>query len=83
MRSRAHCRSCLERAKVRAKFIIKHCQHNWLADAHNPKRKLGLFARTPVPCSCTMCGNPRRHFKDRTLQELKADAAFRSQIEEQ
>lgn len=24
-------------------------------------------------CSCYMCGNPRRHFKEVTLQEKKAD----------
>jgi hypothetical protein len=31
-------------------------------------RKLG---DTTKPCSCPMCGNPRRHFKDITIQEKK------------
>lgn len=28
---------------------------------------------TRVPCSCFMCGNPRRHFGRRTRQELLAE----------
>ena len=34
---------------------------------------LGRIAKTPCPCSCTMCGNPRRHGWDQklTLAEQK------------
>lgn len=28
--------------------------------------------KTRVPCSCPMCGNPRRHFGQKTLQEKKS-----------
>lgn len=28
---------------------------------------------TRKPCSCEMCGNPRKHWKERTLQEKIAD----------
>lgn len=28
-------------------------------------------------CSCVMCGNPRKYFHSRTLQERKADLALR------
>ena len=35
-------------------------------------RELGIVTRTPKICSCTICGNPRRHFGDVTLQERKA-----------
>ncbi|MBK1666538.1 hypothetical protein CKO28_00590 [Rhodovibrio sodomensis] len=31
-------------------------------------------------CSCTMCGNPRRHFGSRTLQEQRACADTREQL---
>jgi hypothetical protein len=34
-----------------------------------PKR-LGMVSQTPALCSCHMCGNPRKFFGDRTLQEL-------------
>jgi hypothetical protein len=27
---------------------------------------------TPTPCSCWMCGNPRRHLGQLTLQEIRA-----------
>ncbi|CAH2801603.1 MAG: hypothetical protein CBARDMAM_4422 [uncultured Caballeronia sp.] len=26
---------------------------------------------TPAPCSCWMCGNPRRYFRERTIQERR------------
>ena len=28
--------------------------------------------RTPKPCSCWMCGNPRKWFGERTVQERRA-----------
>lgn len=28
-------------------------------------------------CSCVLCGNPRKWFKQKTLLELKADEAFK------
>lgn len=31
---------------------------------------IGHIATTPKPCSCPLCGNPRRHFGTRTRQEL-------------
>lgn len=31
--------------------------------------KLKYLIDTPTPCSCTMCGNPRRHFKAVTRKE--------------
>jgi len=35
-------------------------------------RTVGLVATTPQPCSCPMCGNPRRHFGKPTMQERRA-----------
>ena len=28
-------------------------------------------------CSCSMCGNPRKQFKDKTIQEKKEDEKFK------
>lgn len=28
---------------------------------------------TPTPCSCHMCGNPRKYFDEKTIQEKKFD----------
>ena len=35
----------------------------------------GKAIDTPTPCSCWMCGNPRRYFGEKTLQELRQDEA--------
>ncbi len=32
---------------------------------------LGKVAQTPATCSCWMCGNDRKHFKHRTVQERR------------
>jgi hypothetical protein len=31
----------------------------------------GSVIDAPTPCSCWMCGNPRRHFGERTAQEQR------------
>lgn len=31
-----------------------------------------LTIETPKPCSCFMCGNPRKFFKESTIQEKKS-----------
>ena len=33
-------------------------------------------------CSCTACGNPRKHFKEKTIQEKINDIDFKEEIEE-
>jgi hypothetical protein len=40
-----------------------------------------VWRKTRVPCSCSMCGNPRR-MGEKTVQELKADEAMVAQLEE-
>lgn len=44
----------------------------------------GFVANTPTPCSCYMCGNPRRQQFENplTIQERKAEEAYEYQIEE-
>lgn len=41
--------------------------------ARDVPRQLGRLARTRTPCSCTMCGNPRRRLGERSLQERRID----------
>ena len=31
----------------------------------------GRYANHGCTCSCDMCGNPRRYFKEKTIQELR------------
>lgn len=35
------------------------------------QHRLKLAMKTPARCSCWMCGNPRKYFNRRTLQEIK------------
>ena len=39
-------------------------------DFFNPRR-LGKWRKTRRSCSCWMCGNPRKFFHRRTIQETK------------
>lgn len=45
----------------------------------NKARKLypydssGKLANNLTACSCEMCGNPRKHFGEKTIQERKHD----------
>ncbi len=45
-------------------------------------RRTGIFRKTKAGCSCSMCGNPRRHFGEVTFQELKAAESAREQMSE-
>jgi len=35
------------------------------------EEKLSFATRTPCPCSCYMCGNPRKHFKEIPIREKR------------
>lgn len=50
----------------RLKKNRKHYWNNSLNTKH-----AGMALTTPKICSCWMCGNPRKYFGDRTIQELK------------
>jgi hypothetical protein len=34
-------------------------------------RHVGKIAHARTPCSCWMCGNPRRHLRERSVQERR------------
>ncbi len=36
-------------------------------------RRIGWLSSTRTPCSCWMCGNPRRYRGEVTLQERRAE----------
>jgi hypothetical protein len=67
--TRAERRAKAERAKERAKRQVRLM---WGADLMPPSEKVvGQHAATPHNCSCYMCGNPRRFFREITFQEQK------------
>jgi len=59
-------------------------KHGWRDGTEMPKDAAGMVTRTPTPCSCWMCGNPRHNGWEikLTMQERKALEAYEYQIEE-
>jgi len=43
----------------------------WGRDGKLTERQIGMALHTPAICSCWMCGNPRRYFGERTVQEQR------------
>ena len=69
--TRAEKRHYNELIKNKAKHFLKNVWHYSSSLAENPKI-VGFRARTPTPCSCSMCGNPRKYFKQKTRKEVLA-----------
>ena len=70
-RGQRRARMAREKEKARA-FLRNVWQNDELAA---DEAYVGKRATTRVPCSCPMCGNPRRHGKSErlTLQERRAE----------
>jgi len=49
----------------------KRIRDNYWYHGTLSERWLGIAINTPTPCSCWMCGNPRKYFKQKTRQEIK------------
>lgn len=64
-RTRAFRRHKLETVKKR---VVRYCTCP-VKDA----KTIGQVAQTRKPCSCPMCGNPRKWFGQRTLQEINLE----------
>ena len=45
-------------------------------------RVVGTYRKTKVPCSCYMCGNPRRHWGTLPIREVRQHLNADSQYEE-
>jgi len=44
-------------------------KHNWFSWFDHTPKHIGIKSHSPCLCSCAMCGNPRKYFKEKTLQE--------------
>ena len=53
-------------------------------DKEEKTRLLGLYKKTRVPCSCWMCGNPRKIFGNgklsKTFREIKQDITTEEEL---
>jgi hypothetical protein len=45
---------------------------HWGRHLSGNKKQHGQVVDTPTPCSCCMCGNPRKFSGEKTLQERRA-----------
>ena len=41
------------------------------SDVEQLEKAIKQVIRTPKPCSCFICGNPRKFFKEKTVQERR------------
>jgi len=49
---------------------LKRARRKWWGRELDDKENSRVID-TPTPCSCWMCGNPRRYFSERTIQERR------------
>lgn len=64
MRNRAFRRHNVSRIKNKVKKY-------WTCWNPEDRRWVGILARSKAKCSCWMCGNPRKIFREKTFQERK------------
>lgn len=63
--------------KVRFKAKVKNLL--MVQSGKNNPIFLGMLYHTRAICSCTMCGNPRRHFGTRTIKEISFLQQFKKE----
>lgn len=72
-KSRAERRHNHERMLDRVKKFRWLQPEFWHGDEKSREKHIRQMAETRKPCSCHMCGNPRRMFKEKTIQEKRFD----------
>lgn len=75
MRTRAQRRHHHQRMVNRVKRFdwIKSFKNQFTQDEYD--KFINHLAETRHPCSCHMCGNARKMWKQKTMQEIKHDIA--------
>lgn len=54
----------------------------WCSWHDGDKRIIGIIAKTPRSCSCAICGNPRKHYGERTYQELLFEEEYKQSLKD-
>lgn len=72
MRHRGLRRAHRERLKARVRARMRRIWRDGRALADDP-RQVARWVTTRQPCSCAMCGNPRRWFGAKTRQERRIE----------
>jgi hypothetical protein len=85
MRGIAYRRHTVLREKARALRKLK-ARWKWTPPEGRPtshvEAQVGILAQTRAPCSCAVCGNPRRHFGELLMSERRALSGYLSHIHE-
>lgn len=76
------------RLRVGYRKALKHfnlLDRKYVKDKEEKRKLLGIYRKTRVLCSCTMCGNPRRFFGNgklsKTLRETKQDITEKEELD--
>ena len=64
--------------KKHVQNILKNISHD--KELANDEKQIGIFAHSSKGCSCMMCGNPRKHFKEISIAEKKANLDFNEEV---
>jgi hypothetical protein len=77
-RKRAWRRHYYQLQKKRAKRV--HAW--WIVQSDIDESIWGRWANTMKPCSCVMCGNPRKYYNELTMQERRAEYSYSEYMSE-
>jgi len=75
------------RVRQRSRMIQKYVRllkfHRYLDETDDELEKRARWMHNHfTDCSCPMCGNPRRHYEERTVQERKHFESMRNQLKQ-
>jgi hypothetical protein len=74
-RNRAERRHHEKRIREKVRTFLTDVIHmnKWLREDDDFEKIVCKRAQAKQPCSCYMCGNPRKHFKEKTMREKRFD----------
>lgn len=73
MRTRNFRRHNSEKFKRRCQRLIKNTFADISKNLADDRKFVGKLFRNRKSCSCFMCGNPRRHFNEKTVRERRQE----------
>ena len=66
---------------IRRHHVERHMKNR--KDYYGGYNKPSKLVDTPTPCSCHMCGNPRKWFKYRTQKEIEHISDLKDHVAQQ
>lgn len=69
-----------ERFIQQSRFKAKAKKNSYFTWGPTNPVSLGILYHTPKRCSCPSCGNPRKHFNEKTIHETSFDELFQLEL---